>query len=151
MQKHSIKHADFTLSRNLKAPVGKVYRMFSDKQAKELWFKGPSDKGGNEHTMDFRIGGSEFNSGIFHDGVTHIFKATYYDIVPEERIVYSYEMYLNDQRISVSLATIEFMSEGEATQVVLRESGAFLDGLDNPESRELGTESLLSALENALK
>ena len=38
----------------------------------------------------------------------HRFDSLYYDIVPDERIVYSYEMHLDDKRISVSLATIEF-------------------------------------------
>jgi len=124
--------------------------MFADKDAKEQWFGGPTDKKGNQHTMDFRVGGSEFNSGKFHDGVTHIFKAQYYDIVPEVRIIYCYEMYLDKKRISVSLATIEFTPEDNGTRLVLQESGAFLDDFDKPEYRERGTNELLNALEKAL-
>lgn len=150
MKGNSATYADFTIIRIFKSPVHKVYQMFADKQAKELWFGGPSDRASNDHTLDFVVGGSEFNSGKFHDGVTHVFKAHYYDIIPEKRIVYSYEMYLDDKRISVSLSTIEFIAEGDNTKLTLHESGVFLDNLDKPENRERGTKELLNALENAL-
>lgn len=150
MQKHSVVYGDFTISRSLDASTSKVYQMFADKNLKEKWFKGPSKDDANEHTMDFRIGGSELNSGKFHDGVTHTFKAHYYDIVPEKRIVYCYEMYLNDNRISVSLATVEFLHDGPKTKLVLRESGAFLDEFDKPEIRKNGSIHLLDQLEKAL-
>jgi uncharacterized protein YndB with AHSA1/START domain len=150
MKKRSITQADFTVSRSLKAPPSKVYQMFADTESKEQWFGGPADKNGSQHTLDFRVGGSEFNSGKFHDGVTHVFKAQYYDIIPDVRIIYCYEMYLNKERISVSLATIEFIPEGSGTKLVLHESGAFLDDFDKPEYRERGTNGLLDALEKAL-
>jgi uncharacterized protein YndB with AHSA1/START domain len=102
--------------------------------------------------MDFRVGGSEINSGKFHDGVMHIFKALYYDIVANERIIYSYEMYLGDKKISVSLATIEFVPEDDVnTKLVLHESGVYLDNYDEPENCQQGSELLLSAIEGALK
>ena len=146
---HSAIYADFTIKRSFKVPVKKLYKMFADQEAKELWFKGP-DNAPNKHEMDFRVGGSELNSGKFHDGITHVFKAHYYDIVPNERIVYSYEMFLNNNRISVSLATLEFHEDNVGTELTLHESGVFLDGFDTVETREQGTKGLLSTLEAAL-
>jgi uncharacterized protein YndB with AHSA1/START domain len=146
---HSVTYTDFTIKRSFKASVKNLYKMFADQQSKELWFKGPNDYP-TKHQMDFRVGGSELNSGKFHDGITHLFKAQYYDIVPNERIVYAYEMYLNNNRISVSLATLEFSEDGENSKLVLRESGVFLDGFDTAESRERGTKELLNAIERAL-
>lgn len=102
------------------------------------------------HSMDFTVGGHEANSGTFHDGVTHRFEATYYDIVPNARIVYTYEMYLDAHRISVSLATITFQSEGGKTKLILHEDGVFLDGHDTVESRERGTKELLESIANTL-
>src|SRR5580704_12059588 len=152
MENSSIVYADFTISRSLAAPAAKVYRAFADKQAKEEWFRGPTDNLANEHAMDFRVGGTELNRGTFRDGVVHTFKAIYYEIIPEKRIIYSYEMYLGDKRISVSLATIELASfgNGDQTQITLHESGAFLDGLDKPENRQQGTQLLLHALESSV-
>jgi uncharacterized protein YndB with AHSA1/START domain len=71
------------------------------------------------------------------------YDATFYDIVPPQRIVYSYEMYSNESRISVSVASIQFLEVADSTTVVWTEQGAFLDGLDTSELREGGTSWLL--------
>ena len=62
-----------------------------------------------------------------------------------------YDMHLDDTRISVSLATVEFEPEGAGTRLVLTEQGAFLDGFDDPSLRERGTRDLLAALDAALR
>ena len=62
-----------------------------------------------------------------------------------------YTMHLDERRISVSLASIEFEAEGTGTRLTLTEQGAFLDGYDDAGSRESGTKALLDNLENALR
>lgn len=151
MAERSIMHADFTIERSFPAPVQRVWQAFADKAAKERWFKGPTDQAPNQHEMDFQVGGHESNEGKFHDGTVHRFEAMYYDIIPNERIVYVYEMYLDGQRISVSVASIELKSEGGSTKLTLTEQGAFLDGFDRPEQRERGTHELLDALGKSLQ
>jgi uncharacterized protein YndB with AHSA1/START domain len=71
--------------------------------------------------------------------------------VQDERIVYTYDMHLDDKRISVSLGTVELEPVGEATRLTYTEQGAFLDGLDAPDQREQGTGSLLDALGEELQ
>jgi uncharacterized protein YndB with AHSA1/START domain len=66
--------------------------------------------------------------------------------VPNERIVYSYAMALNDVRISASLTTVELRPEGAATRLVFTEQGAFLDGYDDAGRREEGTRAALDML-----
>jgi len=39
--------------------------------------------------------------------LVHSFEGRYLDIVPDQRIVFAYDMHLDDTRISVSLATVE--------------------------------------------
>ena len=58
------------------------------------------------------------------------FDATYLDIVPDERIIYAYEMTIDGQRISASLASIELRPVPGGTHLSLTEHGIFLDGLD---------------------
>ena len=149
MATHSTTYGSFTIERELNAPVEKVWAAFADKVAKEKWFKGP-DSAPDEHAMDFRIGGMEHNKGKFHDGTVHEFHALYYDIVPLNRIIYTYEMYIEGKRISVSLATITFEPMASGTKLNLGESGVFLDGFDKPEVRERGTRELLDTLERSL-
>jgi len=141
---------NFTIERTFDAPVARVWPAFADLPAKQKWFHGP-DSTEEGHVMDFREGGRESSHGAFHDGVVHRFEATYYDIVPQQRIVYAYEMYLDDRRISVSLATLEFTVQGNKTQLVLTETGVFLDGFDKPELREQGTRELLEALAQSVE
>ena len=68
------------------------------------------------------------------------------DIVPEQRIVYTYEMSADETRISVSVATVQFRGHDATTQLVLTEQGVFLDGHDTAAQREEGTRSLLDSL-----
>jgi uncharacterized protein YndB with AHSA1/START domain len=69
--------------------------------------------------------------------------------VPDQRIVYSYEMYANDVRISVSVATIQFAKADDGTALTYTEQGAYLDGIDGPAAPELrkeGTTEMLDGL-----
>src|SRR5262249_38920608 len=71
----------------------------------------------------------------------------YYDIVPGQRLVYSYEMYADGVRFSVSLATIEFVETDDGTTLTWTEQGAYLDGVDGPDAprrRQGGTGQMLA-------
>lgn len=146
MTKRSVVHASFTLERVYKAPRTLVFSAFADAEKKKQWFGGLQPEGA---TLDFRIGGREHSASEFaaHGTTTHFrYDATYYDIVENERIVYAYVMDMNGQRISVSVATIEFTDAEGGTRLKLTEQGAFLDGLDEPKIREGGTAGMLDAL-----
>lgn len=81
----------------------------------------------------------------------HKFDCCYQDIVPDQRIICSYDMHLDDARISVSLTTIEFKPEGTGTRQIFTEQGVFLDGTDSAATREQGTQGLLDNLGAALE
>lgn len=151
MTERSVTHNTFTIERTYDAPVARVFAAFADWEAKKLWFEGPPDWEQGEARMDFRVGGREVNKGGPKGGPVHSFEARYYDIVPDERIVYAYEMYMGDQRISVSVATIEMKPDGNRTKLKLTEQGAYLDGFDNGSQREAGTRELFDALGASLK
>ena len=75
----------------------------------------------------------------------------HHDIVPNRRIVSSYEMYVDKTRSSVSLATLEFVAQGRKTRLICTEQGVFLDGLDHGATREEGTGQLLDKLAEFLR
>jgi uncharacterized protein YndB with AHSA1/START domain len=151
MTKRSVTHGIFTIERHFDASPRRVFQSFADPQAKARWFQGPPEWGPNEKTMDFRVGGRETNRVTPPGGQVHSFNALYYDIVPDERIVYAYEMYFDDVRISVSLATIQLLPDGAGTRLKLTEQGAYLDAFDNPAVREEGTKALMDKLEASLR
>lgn len=151
MTQRSVTHHTMVLQRTYDAAPARVFAAWSDPELKTRWFKGPEDWESSEFSMDFRVGGREVNRGGPPGGTVHVYEGVYHDIVPDQRIIYSYEMRADQTRISVSLATVEFKPEGSGTRLVLTEQGAFLDGFDQPELREQGTHHLLDALEMELK
>ena len=149
MTERSALHDTFRIDRHFDAAPGRVFRAFADKDAKAKWFGGPAET--KREDFDFREGGRETMESVFGDGTSFGYLATYTDIVPGERIVYTYEMSMNGQRISVSVATVEINAAAAGgTDLVLTEQGVYLDGLDSPVQRKQGTEELMDALAKTL-
>jgi len=142
----SVVHDSFTLERTYPVAPERVFAAWTTIEAKAQWFG--SEEGiepVGAQTLDFRVGGREHFSAKA-EGKLFDFDATYYDIVENQRIVWSYDMRMDGQRISVSLATIELAAVPGGTTLVMTEQGAFLDGLDTNEQRREGTEQFLDNL-----
>ena len=104
-----------------------------------------------DHALDFRVGGREHAAGSEPtSGGTFTFDAEYQDIVPDERIVYTYAMTLEGRRVSASVATDRLRADEAGTHLRLTEQGVFLDGLDASAARERGTIELVDALAASL-
>jgi len=150
MTERNVTHGTFSLERAYPVPPEQVFAAFATVEGKAAWFEGGEGYTTVERTLDFREGGRERVVGRWADGTVSQFDASYYDVIPNERIVYAYEMRLSRTKISVSLATIEFKAAEQGTRLLLTESGAFLDGYDDAGSREEGTNKLLDQLGESL-
>lgn len=147
----TIAHGTFIIERDYAASPGRVYSAFAEPNQKLRWFGDPAVQAGSSYDIDFRIGGRESMRGSApNGGPAFSYDAVYQDIVDDARIVYSYEMTMDGRRISVSVATIEFIGTDGGTHLILTEQGAFLDGLDTNEIRERGTRELLDLLDSYL-
>ena len=147
----SVVHATFCIERTYKASRAKVYEALTDPGAKAKWFAGGKGYTLFAREIDVRPGGRERLKGRWDSGVVSTFEAVYHDVVPGERLVYAYEMHLDERKISVSLTTFELKPADAGTRLVMTEQGAFLDGYDDAGSRERGSNSLLDALGNSLE
>jgi len=148
----SVVHGTFRLERTFDAPVARVWKALTDETAKQKWFAGgPGQWELLERHMDVRVGGSEHLKGRWQGGMVSTFDATYLDVIPNERLIYSYTMHLDAKKISVSLATMELQGAGTKTTLRVTEQGAFLDGYDDAGSRERGTGHLLDTLAASLQ
>jgi uncharacterized protein YndB with AHSA1/START domain len=152
MTHSTVIHDTFTIERTYPATPSRVFAAFASVEAKNIWGDtGDLEAVGGDagvEEFDFRVGGRE-RFGHVWQGTTYRYDALYYDIVPDQRIVYSYEMYANDVRISVSVTTIEFAKAGEGTELSFTEQGAYLDGYDGPAApslRQEGTAEMLDGL-----
>jgi uncharacterized protein YndB with AHSA1/START domain len=142
----SVAHDTFVVERTFDVPVAQVFRAWADRSLKARWFAGSADALGAGYELDFRVGGREINRGGPPGGPVFTYESQFHDIVHEQRIVYTYEMSADANRISVSVVTVEFHNRDAATRLVLTEQAVFLDGHDSVTQREEGTRSLLDSL-----
>ena len=151
MTARSVIHDTFTIERTYPAAPSRVFAAFASAEAKNIWGDTgdlePADGEAGISEFDFRVGGRE-RFGFTMNGTICRYDARYYDIVPDRRIVYAYEMYAGDARASVTVATIEFASHGGGTALTVTEQGAYLDGIDGPEAPSLRREGVTEMLDN---
>ncbi len=146
MISRTVAHDTFVIERTYDVPVAQVFRAWAEPALKARWFAGSADALEAGYELDFRVGGSEVNSGGPPGGPVFTYEAQFREIIPEQRIIYTYEMHADENRISVSVATVQFHSEETTTRLILTEQGVFLDGHDTVVQREEGTRSLLDSL-----
>ncbi|MCU1468935.1 MAG: hypothetical protein JWQ39_84 [Glaciihabitans sp.] len=139
----SVEHATFVLEREYPATRERVYAALSSKEQKGKWFGGGGP--GMKWDFDFTEGGREYNHGE-HEGHSYTFDAIYLDIVENERITWSYKMYVNGVKLSASLTVVELTSTAGGTRLTFTETGAYYDGHEDPKLRETGSDELLDAL-----
>ncbi|HEY4222750.1 MAG TPA: SRPBCC family protein [Myxococcota bacterium] len=149
--KRQVTHATFSIEKTINAPVAKCWAAFSSIAGKKQWFQGPPEWPEDEQTMEFKVGGSETSKGGPKGGPVHYFEARYLDIISESRIVYAYNMFVDDTKLSSSLASITFAVEGKTTVVTMTEHGAYYDGHEDPRQREEGTRYLMAELQQAME
>ncbi|WP_341675490.1 SRPBCC family protein [Niveibacterium sp. SC-1] len=146
-----VAHGSFTLERRFPAPPGRVFAAWTDPAIKQRWFTGPPHWTPIERSLDVRVGGTETLHGRF-EGAQPLetrFTARYHEVLPDTRLVYAYDMHLNGQHHSVSLATVEFVALEGGTRMRYTEQIVFLDGTPSDQgvpSRQGGTESLLDRM-----
>ena len=116
MTERSIEHAGFTIRRRYGAAPERVFAAWADPAAKGRWLAGPEEWEVGPHELDFREGGREVASGGPKEGPVHSYRAIYWEVVPNERIVYTYELLIDDVRISVSLVTVQLERDGPAAE-----------------------------------
>ena len=154
MTDRSVIHDTFVIERTYPVPAARVFAAFTSKEAKEAWgdtgdLTEPGPDAGDAE-FDFQVGGRE-RFGFGYQGVSYRYDACYYDIVPGQRIIYSYEMYADGARISVSVATIEFRATAGGTALTWTEQGAYLDGFDGAEAPQLRREGTAEMLDGLAK
>jgi uncharacterized protein YndB with AHSA1/START domain len=152
MTEYSVIHDTFVIERTYPASTSRVFAAFASREAKDAWGDtgniAEAEPATGPAEFDFRVGGHE-RFGTANQGVTYTYDAIYYDIVPGQRLIYSYEMYADGVRFSVSIATIEFVKTDDGTTLTWTEQGAYLDGVDGPDASRLrqgGTSEMLDGL-----
>ena len=141
MTPSSVEHSTFVIERELPASPRHAFRFWSEAEFKKRWNSCHPDWTVLEDIFDFRVGGVDAKRWRTAEGHEQTFRAHYLDIVPERRIIYAYDMTFKGQRLSASLAIVEFILAGATTHMTFTEQVAFLCGGDAHRERALGTET----------
>lgn len=137
----------FTLTRDYPVPIEKVWAAFAEEDRRLDWFGSGEAYESGEWRFDFRVGGHDVAEGTFHDGPVSRYEATYTDIVEHVRIVTTYDMWLDGEHMSTSVASFEFEPVDGGTRFTHAEHGVFFDRFHaDGAGREEGSRGLLEAL-----
>ena len=151
MEESSVVHNTFVIERSYPVPPEKVFAAFADPVSKRRWYAEGVHHDVEEYEMDFRVGGSEryrsrFKEGTPFPGVALMSEGVFNDLVENRRVVISATMSLGDKRISATLVTIELMKTEAGTDLLCTHQGAFFEGADGPQIREMGWRTLFDKL-----
>jgi uncharacterized protein YndB with AHSA1/START domain len=151
----TVVHSTFVLERSYPTSPEQAFAAFADPTLKRRWYLDRSGREVEAFTMDFRVGGVDVGRYLMGNdtpfpGVALESVSTYLDIVTDRRIVMAYTMSIGGRRISASLATIEFLTKEQGTDLVFTEQSAFFEGSDGPAIRKDGWGKLLDALAKEL-
>jgi uncharacterized protein YndB with AHSA1/START domain len=113
-----------TLKRRLKAPAEKVFAAWTDPKKIVHWF-GPAEtaSGSVRADMDVRVGGRYRISFKTADGESHEVGGEYKEVIPNERLVFSWAWHSTPER--ESLVTITLKADGDATMLTLHQERFF--------------------------
>jgi uncharacterized protein YndB with AHSA1/START domain len=92
MKPSAVAHDTFVIERTYDIPIAQVFRAWADPTLKARWFAGTAEALGAGYALDFQVGGREVNRGGPPGGPVYTYESEFRDIVPEQRIVYTYEM-----------------------------------------------------------
>lgn len=146
-------HGSFIIERRYNASPQRVFAAWGDAAAKRAWLVEGEGWDIQSFAIDFREGGKETSTYHFLKGPEVFGKETMFsnegmfnEIVPNERIVFTYSMARDGVRFSVSLASVELTPAGNGTRLIFTEHAAFFEGADGVKMREQGWQQLLTKL-----
>jgi uncharacterized protein YndB with AHSA1/START domain len=147
-------HGTFFIERRYDAALQRVFAAWGDVKAKRAWFAEGEGWDIRSYELDFREGGRETSrfrvkggNNPFPPETSFGNETVFNEIVPNERIIFTYSMDRDGARFSVSLATVEFKADGAGTRLLFTEHSAFFDGADGVKMREQGWQELLGKLD----
>ena len=150
-------HGSFIVERRYSASPERVFAAWADPKAKRAWFAEGEGWDIRSYELDFREGGAETSAfrvvggaNPFPPNTTFSNDTVFNEIIPSERIIFTYSMARDGVRFSISLSSVELKPDSNGTRLILTEHSAFFDGADGIHMREQGWRELLGQLDEFL-
>jgi uncharacterized protein YndB with AHSA1/START domain len=149
----------FTVPLELAAPPARVWPFFAELPLRKRWVRMPGPSSTATHELDFRPGGRERLTNTFtsSDQVETLEnRSVFYDVIPNERIVSSYEAVVAGILRWVALVTVDLSpNHDDGTHLECTEQYSFVHlstpgGVDDVKHLIGGTRLRLNGLVAAL-
>ena len=146
-----LKHTTLIFERVCAAPVERVFGAFANPEERVSWGTPSETAAFIYDKVDFREGGVDiFRCGDKNNpqyrGVT-----TYYDIVPNERIISSEVVETRGKKLLITMATTTFEPQGVGTKVTVTAQLTSLVGEDMLDGAKFGHNASLDNLVKAMQ
>ena len=151
MTSQALQHATLVFERTCAAPVDRVFAAFANPQERANWGTPSETAAFIYDKVDFREGGVDiFRCGDKgnpqYRGLT-----TYYDIVPNERIVSSEVVETQGRKLLITMSTTTFEPDGAGTKVIVTAQLTSLAGEDMLNGARFGHNASLDNLVKAMQ
>ena len=145
----------FVVERTYSVPPERVFQAFVNPDLKRRWFAEGLGHDVEHFESEGSVGGVErlsyrLNESTPFPGMLIEHGGRILDIVPGERIVSASAMAFQGKCVSAALITVEITPAGDGTTVLCTHHGAFFEGADGPQMREMGWQKLFDQLGAAL-
>ena len=131
-------------ARLIRAPRGRVYAAWTDPAQLRKWF-GPANVKTRKLTADVRVGGKFRWECTDPEGKEVTISGEYREVVPDRKIVFTWQLEDEDWKNHNSMVTVEFFDRGDGTEVRLTHEN--LPTKPSRDDHEQGWNSVLDKLE----
>lgn len=119
-----VQKPSLTIKRNLKAPPRLVFSAWTDPEKLVHWFgPAPTVLGSVKANLDVRVGGKFSVSFSTEDGEYHEVGGVYQEVVPDEKLVFSWAWHSTPER--ESLVTVSMKPDAGGTLMTLHHEQFF--------------------------
>ncbi|MBG1233696.1 SRPBCC domain-containing protein [Aestuariivirga litoralis] len=135
--------AGFSFTRAFSKSPREVFECFTNLELRKQWFKGPPDGIELSRQLNARVGGHEELKVKWANGMLTHFVCTFHAVQPGERLVYNYDLFIDEKLYSTSLGDVVLKAVGLGTAMIFTEMTTYYGDADVPEqdaSRIRGTE-----------
>jgi uncharacterized protein YndB with AHSA1/START domain len=155
MTEAEITHDTFTIDNTYSSAPAQAFAAFAELEKKKRWYADSPMYEVLEYDLDFVVGGQEVLVGKMLPstpvaGAVLKWSSIYADVEPDNRIVFSQVVEMNERRISCALISVEFLPADTGCLVRLTHQAAFFEGSDGPDMRKIGWQALLEQLGSQL-
>ncbi|HYD88070.1 MAG TPA: SRPBCC domain-containing protein [Vitreimonas sp.] len=142
----AIAHATIVMERTYNASPTRVFKAWSDVDARKRWSAPAEDIRIEYEAADFREGGRDVSRCIEPGNEDYVAVVHYLDIRRDQRIVFAEDVSHGVKRVSAALICVELQPAAEQTRLLLTMQIASFDGANMEQGYQFGWSAALDNL-----